>query len=132
MEFAKWLKIKFKNENVNDIYFFAREGKIYKSVFDILYNERFNTNYLYISRRAITMSNFKYMKFDDLNSILKYFTIKKNSTLGDTIKYLNLSLDLNEIDINQNVYSFLKNDDLYNKINYALKLEKHQLHPEKI
>ncbi|CDA16247.1 putative uncharacterized protein [Clostridium sp. CAG:571] len=127
LEFAKWLKIKFKNENVNDIYFFAREGKIYKSVFDILYNERFNTNYLYISRRAITMSNFKYMKFDDLNSILKYFTIKKNSTLGDTIKYLNLSLDLNEIDINQNVYSFLKNDDLYNKINYALKLESNKV-----
>ena len=127
LEFVKWLKFKFKNENVSEIYFFAREGKIYKSVFDILYNGEFNTKYLYISRRAITMSNFKYMKFDDLNSILKYFTIKKNSTLGDTIKYLNLDLDYNGIDISQNVYSFLKNEDLYSKINSALKLESNKV-----
>ena len=69
------------------------------------------------------MSNYMYMKFYDLNSILNYFTIKKNSTLEDTIKYLNIDIKVDSKKLNRNIYSFLDDKELYNKFNLALSLE---------
>ncbi len=121
IDFANWLRVDFQKRNIKKIYFFSREGKIFKSVFDSLFKDEFNTNYLYISRRTITMANFNYMEFNDLNSILKYFTIKKNSTLADTIKYLGLDLNFDICDLKKNIYTFSNNKEIYKRVICSLK-----------
>lgn len=116
--FSIWLEEQFEENKINNIYFLAREGKIFKEIFDIIENK--NTKYIYVSRKAINMANFGNIKFKNLKEILEYFTIKKDSTLRETLNYLNLNLDIGRYEFDENVYKLIKNDELFNKINVEL------------
>lgn len=50
--YSKWLYDSSKQENIEDIYFFSRDGLIMKDAFDILYSD-VNTHYLEVSRRSL-------------------------------------------------------------------------------
>lgn len=50
--YSKWLYDSIKQENIEDIYFFSRDGLIMKDAFDILYSD-VNTHYLEVSRRSL-------------------------------------------------------------------------------
>lgn len=123
ISFVKWLDYEFQKNKINKIYFLAREGKIYKDVFDIIFDKKYETKYLYISRRSITMSNFRYLNFLNLKDILNYFTIKRDSTLSDTLNYLNIKIDNCDNCLNQNIYDLIDDNNLFNKIKEKLIIE---------
>ena len=92
-DFSRWLNDSFEKRKINKIYFFSREGKIFKDVFDELYKSNYDTRYLYVSRKTMTIANYKYRNFDGLKETLEYFTIKKDSSVDDFEKYLDIKID---------------------------------------
>ncbi len=69
--YATWLKRKAESDGIDTLYFLAREGKVIKSVFDLI-NEnvgevKIKTHYLYCSRRAVRVAAIR--SIDDVISI---------------------------------------------------------------
>lgn len=50
--YSKWLHESIKGSDINDVYFFSRDGLIMKKAFDTLYND-VQTHYLEVSRRSL-------------------------------------------------------------------------------
>jgi len=53
MGFIRWLNQKFKENNLEKIYFLARDGKIFQNAYSILNAEHERLEYMYASRRAL-------------------------------------------------------------------------------
>lgn len=97
--FSYWLKEELENDNQNNIFFLAREGKIFKDVFEIINdNNKIKSTYMYASRRALMVPSLIKFKSDLLSNI-KYPKIKIETlfkAFGLEISYYNKLLkDLN-------------------------------------
>lgn len=110
--FAFWLNDSFKDKNINKIYFFSREGKIFMDVFNELYESKYKTKYLYVSRKTMTVANYKYKCFKNLKETLEYFTIKKDSTVSDFERYLDIEIK-DILEKKSNIYDYLHNDKVF-------------------
>lgn len=128
--FARWIEENLRNKKINKIYFLAREGKIYKDVFDLLYTNKYETKYLYISRKSITLANYHYRKFNNLTEILDYFTIKKNSTINDAINYLNVSIKFDKNKMDDCIYNYVNDDLLYKELSNKIQQESRKVNNE--
>lgn len=51
--YIKWIYAEISNTKATQIYFFSREGKYLKKIFELLYPEKYTTYYFYVSRRAL-------------------------------------------------------------------------------
>lgn len=57
--FCKWLHNEFEKKSIDKIYFLAREGALFKSVYEILYpNDKRVLKYLYVSRKSLVSPTF--------------------------------------------------------------------------
>ena len=130
LEFINWLYCELKNKKIKKAFFLAREGKIFKDVFDLLYGDKIDTKYLCISRKAITISNYNNINVKNLNDITDYFTIKKDSTVSDVYNYLELNNCNGEHISKTYIHDLSKNHDFYEKINSDIN-EKSKLELEK-
>lgn len=68
--FCAWLAERAKAQNVTDLYFLAREGKLIKQVYDAWSNtvdDAPNSHYLQVSRRAVNVPNIA--SFEDICAI---------------------------------------------------------------
>lgn len=92
LNFAKWIYILAKRENINHLVFLARDGEIIKKAFDSLKFSGIRTDYLLASRRSVRVSSI-YTQEDvkhELNDLISNIrTIDKN-----LIKYLNYRLGI--------------------------------------
>ena len=52
--YCEWLNENLKKDNIKKVFFLARDGKIIKKAFDIIF-PNFNTCYMFASRRALTV-----------------------------------------------------------------------------
>lgn len=119
LEFCKWLDMMFTDKQITKIYFFSREGYIFKKVFDELYDSNYDTKYLYVSRKTMTIANYKYEKIDNFQEMLKYFTIKQDTTLRDMARYLDIEIEENELN-NKKIYSLINDDHIYNDLKHKI------------
>ncbi len=118
--FSYWLKEEFEKDNQNNIFFLAREGKIFKDAFEIINdNNKIKPTYMYASRRAFMVPSLIKSK-DSLLSNIKYTKIKIETlfkAFGLGINYYNKLLK--ELNINKNESLSLsdkKIETLINKI----------------
>lgn len=120
LSFSIWLNKKLITNDIKKIFFLAREGKIFKNIYDKMKENSIETSYLCISRKSITIANFRYTGFIELAEILKYFTIKKNSTVEETFIYLNLELCSSMIfNLKEKIINY-KNDKQF--VSYFIKI----------
>lgn len=85
-----WLHDSVKKSGINKIFFFSREGKLLKKVYDTLYNDT-QTHYMYVSRLALSRAfAIETKNFDELYHCFiassKYVT-----TLYDFLEIIGLS-----------------------------------------
>ncbi len=121
LSFINWLYCELKNKKIKKVFFLAREGRIFKDVFDLLYGDTIDTKYLCISRKAITISNYNNINIKNLNDIITYFTIKKDSTVSDVYNYLELNNCNGEHISKTNIYDLTGDNDFFEKINSNIK-----------
>lgn len=56
LAYITWLKEELRKDNITEVYFFAREGYIFKQVYDLLKTkEDANSYYLYLSRKSMNI-----------------------------------------------------------------------------
>ena len=103
--YVVWLKNMCKQNNLSKIFFFARDGYIFKNVFESLFKGEFTTSYIYFSRRAIRVpysamspSYENIMKYFPKTKILTVKTYFENFGLNPSnyeslIKKYNLKMD---------------------------------------
>ena len=75
--FCVWIKEQCDREKITDIYFAARDGFLFKKVFDQLY-PGLKTHYLYASRRCYLLANSKEVDADFLYHVAHKNTIEGN------------------------------------------------------
>ena len=119
--FSYWLNNELENTGIQKIYFLSREGKIIKEVFDSLFRNKYETRDLFISRRVLTVACYGMKRIDNLNDLLEYLTIKKNSTVKDMAEYLDLEVD----DVlapyaENNIYTLSDNENVFFHLNAQL------------
>lgn len=77
--FSKWLHEEFNRQSIDKVFFLAREGALFKSVYEMLYpNDNRVLKYLYVSRKSLVSPTF-WIKpnYDDvINSIAKSKSVK--------------------------------------------------------
>lgn len=111
--FSIWLKNELKKQNINKVYFLARDGKIMKEIFD-LYNSdnHFETYYLMASRRSIIVPSL--WKCNNISEVFSKINIPSEITLNDLIKRIGLD------DINLKQYLKKYNLNLMKKYKFSL------------
>lgn len=53
--YVKWLNGQLVDRNITKVFFLAREGKFIKRAFDLIKEKEFDEDYLYVSRRSLTV-----------------------------------------------------------------------------
>lgn len=77
--YCKWLHSSVKAENINNIYFFSRDGLIMKKAFDTLFDD-VQTHYLEVSRRALRVP-ILWMNYE-LNHVIDMISPSKRISLA--------------------------------------------------
>lgn len=95
--FCEWLHEELEKEKVENIYFFTREGKFFKEIYDELYPTQ-RTRLLYISRKSINSANLKTI-LTELNedNFDKIFSFNLTETLENFFKRINSNFSNYEI-----------------------------------
>lgn len=87
--FCEWLHEELKKEKIENIYFFTREGKFFKEIYDLLYPNS-NTKLLYISRKSINSANLKTILMElTEDNFDKIFSFNLTETLDNFFKRIN-------------------------------------------
>lgn len=97
---VNWMMNELKNANYEKIHFIARDGFIYKKVYDLLMGYKPDlpsSNYLYISRNALFPISG--INFENLKHIDNYFSIHSYSPTRFLKKFYNKELDNYEIEL---------------------------------
>lgn len=99
--FSKWLLNKLKKENINKVYFLARDGKVMKRAFDIINDDNNIKSYYFMaSRRSIIVPSL--WKCPNINEMFKKINIPSKITLNDLKK----RLGLDDVDIDSLLEEF--------------------------
>lgn len=87
--FTRWLNKQCSEKKIDKILFFARDGKIIKETYDVLYSH--DTEYVYVSRQSLnTAALWLHPEFEDLK---KYIIVTKSFTLSTFVKRIGLNCD---------------------------------------
>lgn len=131
--YCYWLKEMCKKKEIERIYFFSRDGYLIKKIFDKLFQNEFETKYIYFSRRSIRVpftfidssyeTNIKFFpktKLINLKVFLENFGLNSNNYINLIEKY-GYSLD-------DNIYydELLSNNkirEIYNEVYEDIKKE---------
>ena len=71
LAYITWIHSKCKEQNINLLYFFSREGWILKKVFDDLYGNEIKTKYLYVSRKSLSVPQLQTCQnFEDIKKVM--------------------------------------------------------------
>lgn len=92
--FCKWIKKNIEEQKIQHILFLARDGKIMKKAYDILY-EQDDTTYFYASRRALIIPNLCH--YHTVEEIFQNFALPKRIKIEALIKKVGLECDENVI-----------------------------------
>ncbi|TMT01279.1 hypothetical protein FD688_01660 [Apilactobacillus kunkeei] len=133
LSFSKWLNGEIEKNGVGKLFFLARDGKIMKDAYEILYSDR-KIQYLLASRRAYTIpSLFKYKNvksFFDHTFTSNYITIpyvahKMGISINDSIP-IPEDLDMNKKykDIDEILSKDLERNYIIDLFNFAKKNSK--------
>ena len=69
--FVLWLREVCKKQKITTLYFFSREGFFYKKLFDLLFGTEIKTEYLYVSRKSLSVPLLQFCKsFEDFGRII--------------------------------------------------------------
>lgn len=112
--FCKWLNENLNKNHIKKVFFLARDGKIMKKSFDILYPE-VNTCYMFASRRALTVPTLcLYKELKDPSYLKNIYFISGRLKMVDLIKML--GLDDNNIDHILKKYNYNLTDNINSKV----------------
>lgn len=89
--YVSWIKDFLQKQNIQKVFFFAREGEFIKRAFDCIADNSFEEHYLYVSRRSLTVPAIATIK--DIDSFLKYRPIRNRVKICDQIDKLGLTAD---------------------------------------
>lgn len=83
--FCEWLHLEVQRKQINKIFFLAREGLIFKSVYEILYPEdKCIKKYLYVSRKSLVSPT--YWIAPEFENVMKSIAKSKEVDVGTLIK----------------------------------------------
>lgn len=103
--FCQWLHDEIQRKEIDKIFFLAREGLIFKSVYEILYpNDKTFKKYLYVSRKSLIMPT--YWILSDFENIMKSIAKSKELEVATLIKRWGLSNDECENEVREIGLSF--------------------------
>ena len=89
-----------KSNNINKVFFLARDGEIIKKVYNTLYPEE-KTEYIYFSRLAACKLTAEYDKYDYLKKMV-YHKVNKNYTFKTLLESMELE-DLMNVSASENI-----------------------------
>jgi len=121
--YAAWLKNEVTSRNYDKIWFLAREGAIYKKVFEMIYPNTIANEYIYISRLAVCRARMH--ECTNYNEMYDTFiALSRNvKTVKDYLKLLGFSYEKIKnkfveygIDINDNFWEYKEKEKLFNAI----------------
>ena len=118
--FCKMLKEEYIKNNIENMIFLAREGKIIKESFDMICENKMKTSYMYISRKSVS-SSIIHNKVCDKNSIIKLQSVALNETVKMFLSRFNL---INDNNINLLKLLGLELDNQYRKLEVKEKIMK--------
>lgn len=118
--FVIWLREMCKKKKITGLYFFSREGFFYKKLFDLLFGAEIKTEYLYVSRKSLSIPLLHFCKsFQDFNKII--YINSPNMTIEQFFQKLGIDEDkifrdkvLAQLGINKNdTVSYIRNKELF-------------------
>ncbi len=86
--YSNWLIKNLEENNIDKVYFLARDGYIMKQVFDIVNNSKIKSYYFYASRRAVIVPYLWMIK--NKEEIFKVIAFNKKITVQSFIKKVGL------------------------------------------
>ena len=86
--FSVWLKKELDKEQLNKVFFLSRDGFILKEAFDMMFKDKFESFYLYASRRAIIVPSL--WKVKSPLEIFDCMTFGRSITVNNFIKKIGL------------------------------------------
>ena len=93
--YCVWLNECLKSDNINNVFFLSRDGKIIKKAFDILFPD-FNTHYMFASRRGLIVPSLCIHKeLKDPANLKNVYLFYDEINLGD----LSVMLGLDDVDL---------------------------------
>ena len=125
--FSKWLYEETTKDRVTDILFLARDSFLLKKTFEILYPQKINNVYFYISRKAALNSILSTIQ--NYNELHDLFVPKDSDTVSDLYKALSINSE-EQFSINSALgidNTTLVNSDLKFDTEYFFKLLRHYI-----
>lgn len=86
--YVKWLNEQLLERNISKVFFLAREGQFIKKAFDLIKGKEFDEDYLYVSRRSLTVPAVSSVKTVD--DFLELRPIYKRVKVSDQIEKVGL------------------------------------------
>lgn len=88
--YCKWIHDRCIEKNIKKIYFFSREGRLLKKVYELYFND-IEIEYLYVSRQALTLPLVK--KCKNLEELLRLCSLKSGATVEVLLERLCIKSD---------------------------------------
>lgn len=105
--FTRWLSNEIKKQDLQKIFFFARDGWMMERAFRLICEDNIEEKYVYFSRKSIRQALLHRCK--DYEESLKYVSAEKYISFGGLLEYY--GFDENERKVISNIYSVdLKQD----------------------
>lgn len=123
--FSNWLAKKLSEEEIENVYFLAREGDIFKKAFELLHENQFNCYYLYVSRKSLIVPSFTTCK--NVEEIIEKLSFPKNITVRQFYEAVGIDYSLAEkgikkvgLDIDSRIdgWNIKSNNALVESFNY--------------
>lgn len=133
--YANWLLKSCLENNIEDIFFFSRDGDVLKRAFDIINRTSIKSHYIYFSRRALRMPFF--YAHNDFETVIDNLPHTRLLTVKSFVEKLGLDAEeckdlVENSGLNMNtevLYSELKQDKFRNLFNILRpKIEKKSFH----
>lgn len=97
--FCKWIERQCMRNEIENVFFFARDGFIIKQAFDKIKCDRIKSHYLCVSRRSLRVPyNASHSSLDE---VISFFPTTKKIDIETLVGYLGLSIDSAEEILNK-------------------------------
>lgn len=101
LAYITWIHSKCKEQNINMLYFFSREGWILKKVFDDIYENEIKTKYLYVSRKSLSVPRLQTCEnFEDVKKVM--YIDSPTMTVGRFLNKLGIDVKTVKGDLEKN------------------------------
>ncbi|TPR24951.1 hypothetical protein DY102_00550 [Apilactobacillus timberlakei] len=122
--YSVWLNKQLSSDCIENAFFLARDGKIMKQAFNIMYGNKYNNKYIYASRRGYIVPSLN--NYDGIRDMLSNFFLEKHFNLDELIGKAGISKSdinnkYNNIDFEHNYNSIdeiMSDDNISSFLNY--------------